>query len=94
MVENTGKTLHADTYKPLNTPEPVRVEEDASDIPLAVSLKRRQPVISIEDKWRLDDEWWRSEPVVRLYYSVLLASGQRMVLYKNLITGGWYQQDY
>jgi len=94
MVENTGKTLRADTYKPVNTPEALKIEEDAFGIPLAVRLKQRQAVATIEDKWRLDDEWWRKEPVVRLYYNVLLASGQRLVLYKDLVTGGWYQQEY
>lgn len=94
MVENPGKTLHADTCRPVNTPETVKIEDDASGEPLAVRLKRRQAVLSIEDKWRLDDEWWRSGPIARLYYNVLLASGQRMILYKDLITGNWYQQDY
>ena len=94
MVENTGKTLRADTYKPVNTPEALPIEEDASGLPLTVRLKRRQAVISIEDRWRIDDEWWRAEPLARLYYNVLLASGQRLVLYKDLVTGGWYQQEY
>ena len=94
MVENTGKTLRADTYKPVNTPEAVQLEEDAAGLPVAVRLKRRQGIATIEDKWRIDDEWWRAEPVARLYYNVLLASGQRMVLYKDLVTGSWYQQEY
>jgi hypothetical protein len=94
VVPDTGKTLRADAGKPVNTPEALRVEEDAAGLPLAVRLKRRQAVISIEDKWRLDDEWWRAAPVSRLYYNVLLASGQRLVLYKDLVTGGWYRQEY
>jgi hypothetical protein len=94
VVENTGKTLRADTYKPVNAPEVLKVDEDASGLPLAVKLKRREAVISIEDRWRIDDEWWRAEPVLRLYYNVLLASGQRLVLYKNLVTGEWYEQEY
>jgi hypothetical protein len=94
MVENTGKTLRADTYRPLNTPGALQVEEDASGLPVAVRVKRRQAVISIDDRWRLDDEWWRTEPVSRLYYNILLASGLRLVLYKDLVTGGWYRQDY
>jgi hypothetical protein len=94
MVENTGKTLRADTYRPLNTPEALRVEEDACGLPVAVRIKRRQAVLSIDDRWRLDDEWWRTEPVSRLYYNILLASGLRLVLYKDLVTGGWYRQDY
>jgi hypothetical protein len=70
------------------------VEEDASGLPMVVRMPRRQTVAAIEDKWRLDDEWWRAETISRLYYNVLLASGQRLVLYKDLVTGGWYQQEY
>ena len=92
MVENTGAALHADAAKPVNTPEPVRVEEDASGLPLAVRLPRRVRIAAIEDRWRIDDEWWRAEPVSRLYYNVFLASGDRWVLYKDLITGDWYRQ--
>jgi len=94
MVEDTGKTLRADTYRPLNVPESVQVEEDASGIPLAVREKRRQVVAAIEDRWRIDDEWWRAVPVTRLYYNVQLASGQRLVLYKDLNDSGWYRQSY
>jgi hypothetical protein len=94
VVENTGKTVRADTYKPVNAPEALKVDEDVLGLPLAVKLKRREAVISIEDRWRIDDEWWRAEPVSRLYYNVLLASGQRLVLYKDLVTGEWYEQEY
>jgi hypothetical protein len=94
VVPDSGKTLRADACKPVNTPEALKIEEDAAGLPVAVRLKRRQAVISIEDKWRIDDEWWRDAPVSRLYYNVLLASGQRLVLYKDLVAGGWYQQEY
>ncbi len=94
MVENPGKTLRADTYRPVNTPEPAQVEEDASGLPLAVRLPRRQVVASIEDRWRIDDEWWRAGPVSRLYYAVRLAPGQRLVLYKDLNDSCWYKQAY
>jgi hypothetical protein len=94
MVENTGKALRADTCKPVNLPEALKVEESADGLPAAVRLKRRQAVTTIEDKWRIDDEWWRATPVSRLYYNVLLASGQRLVLYKDLVNGGWYEQEY
>jgi hypothetical protein len=70
------------------------VEEDADGLPLAVGGKRRQAVMSVEDRWRIDDEWWRPESVTRLYYSVRLASGQRLVLYKDLAGGGWHRQSY
>lgn len=94
MVENTGKAPRADTYQPVNVPKPLQVEEDASGFPVAVRMKRRQIVSSIEDRWRVDDEWWRAAAISRLYYKVLLTSGLRLVLYKDLVTGDWYQQDY
>ena len=101
MVENTGKTLRADTYKPVNLPEPVRVEEDPAGFPAAVRFvphssttgkARRQAVSGIEDRWRLDDEWWRPDPVSRMYYALMLASGDKMMLYQDLVTGKWYRQ--
>ena len=94
MVPDTGKTLRADAGRPVNAPEPVKVEEDAAGFPAAVRAKRRQAVAAVEDRWRLDDEWWRREPVSRLYFSVRLASGHRLVLYKDLLSGEWYKQGY
>ncbi len=93
MVEDTGKTARAGTLKPVNQPEPERVEEDNSGLPVALRTKRRQPVKTIDDRWRIDDEWWRSEPVSRLYYAIRLVSGQRLVIYKDLISGNWYRQS-
>ena len=94
MVADTGKTLRADTAKPVNLPEPLAVEEGPDGLPAFVKLKRRQKIAAVEDCWRIDDEWWRSEPVSRLYYTAILASGQRLVLSKNLIANNWYRQSY
>ena len=95
MVKDTGKTLRADTYRPVNVPEPVDVDEASSfSLPLAVRAPRRQAVVNIEDRWRIDDEWWRQEPISRLYFDVTLESGQRMELYKDLVNGGWLRQAY
>ena len=93
MVQNTGKTPCPDTVKPVNLPEPVMVLEGPGGIPVAVKTARRQAV-TVEDKWRIDDEWWRREAVSRLYYAVRLASGQRLVLSKNLVDNRWYRQIY
>jgi hypothetical protein len=103
VVEDSGKTLRPDTnqpvagnstFKPINMPVPVKVEEDKAGRPRAVRDKRRLPVASIEDRWRIDDEWWRAEPVSRIYYNILLTSGRRMVLYKDLTKEEWYEQEY
>ncbi len=109
MVQDTGKTLRPDTYRSVNSPQSVEVEEDASGLPLslkmlpavktpsrqAVRTPRRQVIDSFDlEMWRIDDEWWRREPVSRLYYSVHLVSGHRLVLYKDLINSCWCRQSY
>ena len=94
MVENTGKALHVGAYKQVNTPEPIAVEKDSNGFPVTIKLSPWQSVITIEDHWRIDDEWWRSEPVSRLYFKVQLASEQQLMLYHDLMADSWYRQSY
>ena len=94
MVKNPRETLRTGAYKPLNAPDSIQAEEDIEGLPLTVKEKRRQRVETIDDCWRLDDEWWRPEPVSRLYYAIRLASGQKMIIYKDLTNGSWYRQAY
>jgi len=95
MVQNSGKTLRPGlSLRRINLPEPLEVAESDSGRPLEVRSQGRQAVSAIEDMWRIDDEWWRSEPISRLYYAVLLNSGQRLAVYKDLIAGKWYRQGY
>jgi hypothetical protein len=72
----------------------VWIEETPGGLPLAIRTKNRQRIADIEDTWRLDDEWWRPAPLSRRYYAVTLLSGQRRVIFKDLITGLWYTQSY
>jgi hypothetical protein len=94
MVPHPGKTLRVSAYKPVNLPEPVPVEEPVPGGPAAVKLASRQAVTAIDDCWRIDDEWWRKEPISRLYYAVRFTGGQRLVIYKDLIRNQWYKQTY
>jgi hypothetical protein len=94
VVPDTGETLRTGAYRPLNVPEPLPVAEDAAGRPVALTGRHRQAVAAVEDKWRIDDEWWRREMVARHYFTVRLTSGQRLVLYKDLAGGGWYRQSY
>ena len=91
MVQDSRKTLRPEIIE-LNRPEAVQIQEDPAGLPVAVKTPRRQAVMSIEDRWRIDDEWWRSEQISRLYYALLLVSGQKMIIYKDLADGGWYRQ--
>ncbi len=90
MVEDSRETLRTETVKPVNIPEPITVKEDAAGEPVSVKTTTRQAVAAITDRWRVDDEWWRQEPVSRLYFIVLLNSGQRLVIYKDTAAGRWF----
>jgi len=94
MDPDTKRAMGTNVNKPLNMPEALFVEEDPAGSPIAVKLKRRHIIVAIEDFWRIDDEWWRTMPVSRMYYAVILESGRRMMLCKDLIDNHWYQQTY
>jgi len=73
-------------------PEAVGVEENPAGEPAVVRLGFRQTVQSLEDRWRIDDEWWRSEEISRMYYVVLFKSGQKVVVFKDMVKGDWWRQ--
>ncbi|MFN0071901.1 MAG: hypothetical protein ACKVVP_10485 [Chloroflexota bacterium] len=54
--------------------------------------RRWRRVIQVLERWRIDDEWWRSRPVSRLYFAVLLEGGLRLEIYRDLVDGQWYAQ--
>jgi hypothetical protein len=94
MVEDPRTPAGAGRLRRLNEPRPVVVETTANNEPAAVLWQGRlQAVAAIHDRWRIDDEWWRSE-ISRRYYAVQLANGSRLVVYCDLVTGNWHVQPY
>ena len=93
MVTHTGE---ADGLRPLrflNLPQPVQVEADAQGQPSRVQLRGRwQLVEAVRDIWRIDDEWWRDQPIHRLYYEIILDGGAVATLFQDLTDGEWYEQ--
>lgn len=75
--------------RPLHLPSPISVRTDGRGRPTAVGSGKA--VVQIREVWRIDDEWWR-EPVSRLYFETVLEDGRRMILYRDLVKGGWYAQ--
>jgi hypothetical protein len=47
---------------------------------------------SVNETWRIDDEWWR-QTISRQYFEVTLQEGKRLVLFQDLITGEWFAQQ-
>ena len=93
MVQNSRKTPGLGALRPLNVPAPIDVLEDAQHSPMVISLRgRRLKVASIDDLWEIGEEWWRDKPVARTYYQVTAEDGRCVTLFRDLVSGGWYQQ--
>ena len=93
MVQNPRETPGPGALRPLNLPVPIAVEEDARRRPLALIQRgRRLRVTAIESRWKIDEEWWREKPIVRMYYQVTTGDGRRITVFQDLVNGQWYQQ--
>ena len=92
MVAPARAPLRADRLRAVNKPQPVTVK---SGSPTTVGRPDGQTVgiiESINETWRIDDEWWR-QTISRLYMEVMLEGGKRVVLFQDLITGSWFIQQ-
>ena len=49
---------------------------------------------SIEDQWKINDEWWRGPEleVERIYFDVVLENNQRLTIFHDLIGDAWFRQ--
>jgi hypothetical protein len=73
----------------------MEVQADAQGHPMAVRKRgwpRPRRVAAIQDRWRIDDEWWRERPVSRWYYLILLDHGALLTLYHDLLANTWFEQ--
>ena len=75
--------------KRLATPRTVRVREGAQGRPQAVEGRA---VEAVRESWLVEDRWWTPAPVRRRYWEVVTADGRNLVVYRDLVTGGWFAQ--
>ena len=88
-------TRQKSDLRPLNAPTPLRVQLD--DRGRIVSIWRQgrltpRTIAAIQDRWRIDDEWWREHAVSRMYYEVVLDDGTLLTIYQDLRTDTWFEQ--
>jgi hypothetical protein len=88
--DHPRKAIRTTTLRQLNQPEPVRVLVK-DGVPSWVERRR---VVQVRDCWRIDDEWWRREPVSRFYWELILEPGSCVTIYQDLTDGQWYRQQY
>jgi hypothetical protein len=73
----------------LNAPEAIPVRAGARGAPLAVDGRA---VEAVRESWLVEDRWWTAEPLRRRYWEVVTADGRRVVVFRDLGSGGWFTQ--
>ena len=52
----------------------------------------RRAVALVREEWRVVDRWWTEQPVSRRYFDVVLAGGERAVVFRDEEVGRWFSQ--
>lgn len=73
----------------LGEPRRTRVTADARGRPLAVEGR---PVEAVRESWLVEDRWWTDRPLRRRYWEVVTTDGRDLVVFRELLSGGWFQQ--
>ena len=93
MVAHPGASDGALALRPVNAPQPLEARPGPGGLPRCVRVRGRWvSVARVLDGWRIDDEWWRPDPVSRLYLRLLLADGTTVLAFQDLGAGGWFAQ--
>jgi hypothetical protein len=95
LVKRSAFTTHRSDLRPLNAPTPLRVQMDAQGRINSIwrhGRQRPRAIAAIQDRWRIDDEWWREHPVSRMYSVVVLDDGSLLTIYHDLIAEAWFEQ--
>jgi CO dehydrogenase/acetyl-CoA synthase delta subunit len=73
----------------LARPRRARVRAGAGGRPLAVGDRR---VDAVRESWLVEDRWWTDRPLHRRYWEVVTACGRDVVVFHDLVDGGWFEQ--
>ena len=95
MPSDSRTTVLSGSFRPINPPVPVRVQERDNGRPMSIEAVRQLlRVAMIQDLWWVDYEWWRPEPISRMYFKIVLSDGSTVTVFRDLLNGGWYRQNY
>ena len=93
MVEDTRATTSPGAIRALNEPQTTGVNTDSSGISEKIQLRGYWVAVDrITDRWRIDDEWWREQPISRMYYQCLVDQRITVTIFHDLISRLWYLQ--
>jgi hypothetical protein len=73
----------------LAAPKPTSVMAGSGGAPRTIA---GASVDSIREEWVVEDRWWTGNPLRRRYFEVVLADGRNVVVFRDLVGGGWFLQ--
>jgi hypothetical protein len=73
----------------IGVPKPTAVEADERGVPLVVASVQ---VDTVREEWVVEDRWWTGNPMRRRYFELVLEDGRNVVVFRDLLAGGWFQQ--
>ena len=76
-------------FRRLGAPEPSAVAADGRGVPVAVGPAG---VDTVREEWVVEDRWWTGRPLRRRYFELVLANGRNVVVFHDLVGGGWFMQ--
>jgi hypothetical protein len=86
---STVRAVPASPVRRINEPQVVHVEAHVDGSPAQVN---RRAVALVREEWRVVDRWWTEDPVSRRYFDVVLAGGERAVVFRDEGVGRWFSQ--
>ena len=73
----------------LAAPRRAAVRAGPDGCPLAVA---GHEVDSVRESWLVEDGWWTARPLRRRYWEVVTVDGRDLVVFHDLVRGGWFVQ--
>jgi hypothetical protein len=73
----------------LSVPRAVEVTAQAKGRPVSV---QGRAVEAVRESWLVEDRWWTDRPVRRRYWEVVTSDGRDLVVFRDLVRGGWFLQ--
>lgn len=93
MVADSRAAARADQLRPLNRPRPVTVMVEGDRPAAMIAGEQRARIARVQDRWCIDDEWWR-DPIQRVYYQVELETGALRTIYHDRAGDAWFEHAY
>ena len=95
MVNSPGRTTDPRRIRRLKAPSTIDVEVDADGAPVSARIGGSMlPVTLARRPWRVDQHWWRAEPVRRTYYRLAIEGWPPVTVYRDDVSGAWHRQEY